>query len=324
MTQSIFPLTPVKIADGGTNYDWTDIDLSVFGVPAGATGAIVHIHNISSGVRPWGVREKGSTDTNFGDMSGDAHCWGMIGIDANRKLQFKNLTAFPDKVEMYLVGYTKAGVAFFVNGVLSGLGLPNNSWQVLDLSASVPAGALGVIVEVFVNVSGTYNYGLRKNGSSDNRITPSLNKHNQFTAIIGCDTDRKIEIYKQVANVLFYLLGYITDGATFLLNATDITPVPVGSWADLAPLPGGGGVMQGYRVNVAQRFFLTGYESSGLMGFVELIGSGGLTMGLRKKGDTLPAFHPVNDHIWGIAEAAKLPGVGGGGGAGAMLQGVLI
>ena len=277
--QTFFPLTPAKISnDAGAS--WGDINITAFGAPNGASGAVVYIHNIDASARHWGIRKKGSTDAREAEMSGDSHCWGIVGVDENGKLQFYNVYAFPGKVEMYLVGYTiPAGVTMLTNGVaIAPPGL--SAWGDIDLSATLPAGAAGAVIEVH----GTGAYGLRQKGSTDARINIAANSKNQFTTVIGCDASRLIEGYK-VAGITFYLLGYITDGVTFNLNAIDITP-KVGAWRDLAPIDGGMG-------NIA--------------------GTGGGKLNLRRKGETQPSATNayVVSHAWAITGANPVaPSIG--------------
>ncbi len=275
MPQSIFPLTPVKIASGAVNYDWADIDLSAY-LPAGATGAIVWLRNTDPGVRPWGVRENGSTDARVGDMSGNDHCWGMVGVDSSRKIEFRNTHLLPSKVEMYLVGYTMVGVTFQTNGTLISGGLVAAAWTDIDLSSLIPSNAIGVIVEVDVTAP-PRNYGLRENGSSDNRIDQAGNRKNQFTAVIGCDAAQVIEGYRDAAGANFYLLGYITEGAIFNLNAVNWTPAAI---------------------NVYER--LPGLPSGALMAFIEVANAGGTDYGFRPAAGTSLGQHGASSHPWAI------------------------
>lgn len=176
----------------------------------------------------------GSTDNRVRLMSGNAHCWGMAGV-LNGVFEYQNPNAAPN-INAYLVGYTMAGVTFIANGINvtpPGLGV----WTVTDLSANVPAGAVGVILEC-ISIGGVpCPYGARMNGSGDNRTNNATNQRNQFTAIIGCDAARRVELYTNHVNFRFFLLGYITEGATFYLNAVNMTPVAVGAWELLPALP---------------------------------------------------------------------------------------
>ena len=65
------------------------------------------------------------------------------------------------------------------------------SWQDVNVSAQVPPGATGVIIEMFNTANSNYTYGLRKNGSTDtwmlSRTVAQKNHHRFF--MIGIDDD---------------------------------------------------------------------------------------------------------------------------------------
>jgi len=227
MPQIFFPIGGVTIAQSNVNYNWDVLDLSPY-IPAGATGAIVYIWNSSSAVRPWGIRMNGSSDTRIKNASGNIHCWGIVGVDANRRIQFNNQTTWTAKCGCRLLGYTMPGVTMLQNGIHINAGFPGG-WQTIDLSAWVPATAIGVIVEIDPNPG--MAYGIQMPGSSDFRIADCSNQGNQFTAIVGC-TDQKVEARAEGggSSVRMYLLGYIEEGATFYLNALDMTPPGVATW----------------------------------------------------------------------------------------------
>lgn len=274
MPQSIFPLAaPVGL--GTANYVWANIDCSPY-IPSGATGVILYVWNNAGAVRPYGIRRTGSTDARVGDMSGNNHCWAMIGVDANRRFQFNNNTAFADKVWLILVGYAMAGVTFNTNAPAVS-GSVGAAWTMIDLSALVPVGTIAVILEIFANALPT-PLGTRMNGSTDNRVTDDQNRHNTFTIVMGVDANRRIEVY---GNCSWYLTGYITNGVTFYTNAVNITPAAVGPWADCAALP----------VNST-------------MGFIEVICPAGQRYGLREDGSGISWYRFGYLHPWAIIKAS--------------------
>jgi len=272
-TQIFYPIDPVEVTPG-TASAWTDVDVSSY-VPSGATGVILHIVNNSATTYEASVRKNGSTDDRHRDISYNSHQWTMIGVDANRVFEayVENTTS----IDIYLVGYTMSGVTFKTNADDKSLGTAG-SWQDVDCSTEAPS-AIGLIWEVY---TGGYNldFGLRKNGSSDDRyvrpVYPSW-----AGAIIGCDTSQVCEGKIESTDVDFYLLGYVTDGATFNTNATDVSLTTTGAWTDLSALPSGAN-----------------------MGFIEVIDAsiGQLDYGLRKNGSSEDIYQMVYAHTWGIVE----------------------
>lgn len=142
------------------------------------------------------------------------------------------------------------------------------AWTDLDLSGDVPAGATGAIFQVINNVASHQNFGLRKNGSSDDRYG-RLRLSAQTFAIIGIDGNRKCEGKIQSVDVDFWLVGYTESDAAFFTNAYDKSLLTTDMWTDIdlsGELPEGA---------IAAIFEVVNVESS-----VERWG------GLRKNGST--------------------------------------
>lgn len=114
----------------------------------------------------------------------------------------------------------------------------NNAWTDVDVSASVPAGATGVILHVVnthatVVMSGAY----RKNGSSDNQ-TPYVQANSHFWGFVGLDANRIFEAFIQPYNsqayIKFYLVGYFSSDAVFFTNAVNKSLSATGAWTDIS------------------------------------------------------------------------------------------
>lgn len=235
--QSFFPITPVEPGSKPAKDSWGDWDLSAH-IPANATGALFHVDNdeTSWSYYNYGLRKKGSTANRVERINKNHHHWTPIGVDANRIVQiYRSGAGDPDVdtyLHFYLVGYTMSGVTFFTNGYTKTPGT-TYSWQTVDCSSVVPEGAIGLIFEI---KSGMSSYGIRKYGSTDNRLSMGTER---YGVIIGCDASRRCEAYVTGPNVL-YLIGYITSGAVFYVNAPDLSFSPVTSgWVDLNALPAG-------------------------------------------------------------------------------------
>lgn len=264
MPQSFFSVTPVQISTPGYNYSWADIDVRPFGVPNEATGVILHVDGGHTGSsRIYGIRRNGNSDArNLTFGAGNSHTWAIVGIN-NGILEFWNV-AISARVSLNLLGYTMAGVNFSPSYTTAPyIYPPAGVWTPFNLGPSglglIPADAIGVIFEFRDTAPGT-PFGLRQNGSTDNRITSSLGQHNVFSLVVGVDANQTVEAYAGAASILLYLHGYITEGATFYLNAPDVTPSGIYVYADLPPLP-----------------------SNSLMAFLEISGPG-QKYGVRRPG----------------------------------------
>lgn len=271
MAQTFFPITPVKKTIGAEKA-WTEINVSA-NIPVGATGVVIHLHYSRTDSAIFGLRKNGSTDDRTALLGDEDHTWAAIGVDGSRIFEayiWEDRTNF----DVWIVGYTMAGVTFHTNAKDYSLGT-TTTWTPIDCTTDAPS-AIGLIFEVF-NSFLNVGMGLRKNGSSDDR-TNDCSYHFEFGVIIGCDDSQIINGYIETTEVDFWLVGYITDGCTFILNATDLSLGATGSWLDLDALP-----------------------DNAIMGFIEVIG-GFNAFGLRKNGSGETIVTQAYDHPWAFVE----------------------
>lgn len=245
-------ITPVEISPGSTG--WQDVDVSAY-VPVGATGVILHCVNSSANNRAFGLRKNGSTDNRTSNLQAVKHMWAAIGVDSNRILEI-NLANVTD-IDVYLVGYYTSDAVFFTNATDKSLG-STGSWYDIDISGDTGAyTAIGAIFEIN-GVASSYNYGLRKNGSTDNRAAQYVVSHNCFGFVVGVDVSEICEGQIENVAVDFFLVGYILSGSTFNINATDVSLASINDWYDLSALPAGsiGGYIEIYSGGVGQSYGL--------------------------------------------------------------------
>lgn len=279
MAQTFYPITPVEVTPG-TAGSWQDVDVSAhLGGDAGsATGVILHVVNTSATDYEVGVRKNGSTDNRHSDFRNESHCWAMIGIDSSDIFEayVENIT----DVDIYLVGYTMSGVTFKTNA--DDKSPTAGSWTDIDCSTEAP-NAVGLIFEVYRALISAVQAGLRKNGSTDDR-KGYIAGHTCLSAVIGCDGSQICEGYIATTSYNFFLSGYITDGATFNTNATDLSLGSTGAWTDLSTLP-----------------------ANSNMGIIEInsASTNKWAYGLRKNGSSEDIYKDSWLHHWGIVETAS-------------------
>lgn len=265
--QAFYPLAePVEIIPGAADA-WQDMDVSTY-VPAGATGVILHIVNTAADC-DFGLRKKGSTDDRHLSHMNGGHLWAGIGIDENRKFEVYLDSLAAQKI--YLVAYTATGVVFFDNAYEKTVDA-NAAWRPINISAECP-GAIGVIVELTQTAAGN-NWGLRNNGSGDNRLgTPGLHSW----AIIGANAQIFEAWVNSAATQKHWVVGYITEGAVFKVNATDKSLGVIDTWTDID---------------------CSAIAASGIMLFFEVYqaGGGGGNFGLRKNGSVENIYESYGPH----------------------------
>jgi hypothetical protein len=103
---------------------------------------------------------------------------------------------------------------------------PNStgSWVDVDVSATVPAGATGVILQVVNNTGAAQMYGVRYNGQTSETWmydTLELKDGTQRWLMIGLDSSRIFECRTNSTSVETYLIGYTGPGVTFFQQAVD-------------------------------------------------------------------------------------------------------
>ncbi|MGH9461798.1 MAG: hypothetical protein ACRD1X_11310, partial [Vicinamibacteria bacterium] len=207
--------TPVNVTPSLTG--WRDVDVSS-SIPVGATGVILQYWNKSGTNMDYGVRNNGSGDGFFLDSTKDQQQgWLMTGVDSNRI--FEVYTEFTGVVETWLVGYTMSGVTFLTNRVDKSLG-STGTWQNINISGDTATTAIGAIFTVHNTDGSSQTYGLRKNGSGDNRVN-ILRANTATLGIIGVDSGEIAQMQIGNTTVDLYLVGYVTSGAVFFTNAID-------------------------------------------------------------------------------------------------------
>jgi hypothetical protein len=150
------------------------------------------------------------------------------------------------------------------------------SWQDVDGSTyGVPEGATGVVLHVENTSSvSAYGFGLRKNGSTDDRTVNSA-KDCHLWAMIGVDSNRVFEAYIQSTKINIYLVGYTMSGVTFKTNADDKSLGSTGGWYDID----------------------CHTEAPSAVGLIfEIKGGGSLAYGLRKNGSSDGRYSGVYYH----------------------------
>lgn len=268
-------ISPVEVTPG-TAGAWTDVDVSAY-VPAGATGVILQF-DIDDGVlaQNVGFRQNGSTDNRINTLAANCMFWCAVGVDSSR--MFEGYVSNTGFVSIYLHGYFTADAAFFTNAPDKSLGI-TGAWTDISIASDTGADtAVGAILEV---LSASISWGVRKNGSTDNRI--SYYSANHSAAVIGVDGT---EIFEgQIGNVScdFFLLGYIKGGASFETNGIDRSLTTPGTWQNLPVL------------------------ASGAVGAIyEVIQSDSTAeYGFRQDGNTSSILSRPFVHAWGISGAVS-------------------
>ena len=234
-SQTFFSIDPTIVASGSAA-GWTSVNVSAI-VPAGATGAIVHITILPVAQTAVGWRKTGSTDARIQTWESNAirysHMWTPVGLDVNRSFDYYDVA---NRVQVRLVGYTISGVTMLTNATDNSTATVG-SWQ--KIYANAPS-ATGLIFEVIDATGGNPAYDFRKNGSTDWRFNDGMlgTLYRHSAAVVGCDASQITEQYISATSADVFLTGYITDGAVFYTNSVNISlPDNGNEWIDLTAFP---------------------------------------------------------------------------------------
>jgi len=207
----------IDVTPGSTGV-WVDIDVSA-DVPTDATGVILQIVNTVASARTWGLRKSGSTDARLLSAYNLTQTWGYIGVSNQIFQGYISGTG----IQFKLLGYFTSDGVFFTNATLKDPTV--GSWQTVDCSAEIPAGAKFAVVELTAKTG----FGLRPTGSTDNRIQ-YINNH--AFALVGLDANRTFAGYRGATYGHVNLIGYLTQG-TFKVNGVDVGLASTGAYVSV-------------------------------------------------------------------------------------------
>ncbi|MDD4721986.1 MAG: hypothetical protein PHR07_04515 [Acidaminococcaceae bacterium] len=222
-------ITPVEVTPG-TASAWTDVDVSAY-IPSGATGVLVEfVSNTAGTAVNTNIRNDGSTDNRLKKTYGGGHIYAACGCNSSTRV-FEVYISSVTTVDVFLLGYFDDGAVFNTNGVDKTI-TTADAWT--DIDIGVDDGAIAAVFEQSY-LATSYAYGLRNNGSTDDRYGTGYQRE---YPIVGVTNDICEGYITDVDSQAFYLLGYINSNAYFYTNAsTAYTPTTTGSYTDLPELP---------------------------------------------------------------------------------------
>jgi len=209
---------------------WVDIDVSAHVLAGHTRGVILEIVNSSPGTSyEWGVRKNGSSDTYLDDVYYGSHTYACIGVDSSCVFEARIEHA---DVEIYLVGYlTDREATFKTNAVLHTIGAATGAWTDVDISGDTGAEtALFAFLLCWQN-SGAMDWGLRRNGSTDNRYASMYDGY-LYGAMVAVDGSEIFEAYQTVAGLKLYLVGWLWDNVSAWANMKAYATGTTGAWVD--------------------------------------------------------------------------------------------
>lgn len=206
---------------------WVDVDVSAL-VPSTATGVIVEFVAVAPAASGCSLRPNGSAD-NFSSAKKTAHMAGYVGIDANGIFETYIVDSAGSHGSLYLLGYSTSEWTFL--SAAENLSIATTAaWTDVTVAHD---GATAAILDVVNTGASSYSVGLRANGVT---AAPTYNWQEAGThsyALVGLDGTEKFEMYISNTAVDCYLVGYITDGYTYLATPVDKSLASTGAYANI-------------------------------------------------------------------------------------------
>jgi hypothetical protein len=272
----VFLDTPVDVAPNPPAGGGVDIDVSAY-VSANATGVMLEIINTSWSIAwTFGTRKNKSTDDRKRYIGTDSQHYRCCGVDGSRVFELHVQANSVKYVQVWLIGYFEDDAVFFDNGIDK---TPAGAGAYADIDISANTGADTAIAAIFeVSSASNYTWGLRCNGSTDDRSGYGGNRFSRNKGfIIGVDGAEICEGYVSNTGQNFYLIGYILSDAVFNINAPDISLGSTAGWIAITQL-GAKGVI------------------------VEVVSGDMQAFGLRKNGSLATRTGDPATHCMGITE----------------------
>jgi hypothetical protein len=206
---AVYPYVDKTPAVAGS---FQDVDVSGDGVPADSAAALIYADMASGFTRKWAIRKNGTSYNSY--YYQNYYTQGLLfgALDASRITEI-NTQVTTNK--FWLQGYLPSGQGAMFDAPTEKTPAAAGSWQDVDCSDIIPAGAVAAILEVRNTGSSLDRIAcVRKKGSSDdfsatNKVIALRHQH----AVVGLDSSRFFQAYVEHATeVDIFVLGYILPG----------------------------------------------------------------------------------------------------------------
>lgn len=265
---------------------WVDVDVSAY-VDAGNTALVVlEIVNTSTTEYNWGIRKNGSTDDIRDIIEEKGHTWAAIGVDSSDIFEaYIQNTA----IQLYLVAYATSDEAGNLTNAVDLDQDVEGAWTDIDISSHTGADTAKVAFFLVNQVYGTYMYGFRQNGSTDDRKADIFNGDLRG-AMMSVDANEILEYYSEYYEVDIWLVGWLKDNVSSWANAKDYSTATTGSYVDVD--------------------FSTDIPAGGNGAFVHFYGSTNAEYSgnIRKNGETSDSYYDISNHqyLWTEIDSSRI------------------
>jgi hypothetical protein len=235
--QSFFPITRYNIGSHSSVPGWEEFDASAAGVPAGATGIVLHVVNDTGSNYAIGARSKGDTWATTENFYQHTQTWVYCGVDSNLKFEVyrSGSVSFP---YYYIEWYTNSNVQYLDPALNSfTTDASDTGWHYYDLSSMVSSAATGAILYHSTNDQ----WGVKRGTDSISVYSSQNTYFSWFLAPLDENQNACIQSSGLARTV--YVAGYIETGVYWPDPEPLIVPTVDGSYHDILDLENSVGVI---------------------------------------------------------------------------------
>ena len=207
---------------------WSLLDLSR-DIPEGATGSIWHLRNNDlGGTKRVGLRKPGASYENIQPMGLDGHMWAIVGLNANREIEYHVQTA--GRLEGYLMGYT--GPSFvFPDDAIDIKPAVNNVYSTFNIHTTWPDAIL-VLTDMGSAQAWNNYHSIRPVGSTK-EVFQGANRMYPFSGLSGGGALQTKLSDRDGASTKWLAYAYIKSDTTVSLNGIDFVGFTANAWKTL-------------------------------------------------------------------------------------------
>ena len=207
---SIYPYVDKTPATAGS---FQDVDVSGDGVPAGSAAALIYADMASGANKQWAIRKNGTSYDSYWYQDGYTQGLLLGALDASRITEIKTQVTTN---KFWLQGYLPSAQGAMFDAPTEKTPAAAGSWQDVDCSAFIPAGAVAAILEVRNTGASNWIACVRKKGSSDDfTASNKAGSWRHHHPVVGLDSSRVFQAYVgHATEVDIFVLGYIVPPPT--------------------------------------------------------------------------------------------------------------
>ena len=211
---------------GGPTWNLADLSRDI---PQDATGALIQFYNSDVGFnQPLALRKPGANYDHFVDFEKDGTLWAIVGLDAERRFEYRMGTA--GRLKGYLMGYTGRDV-IFPDDPIDIKPAVNNVYSTFDIKATWPAAIL-ILTDMGSFQAWNNYHSIRPDGSTK-EVYRGNSRMFPFCGVPGNGKIQTKLYERDGASTQWLAYAYFKQDCSFSLNGIDYIGFTPDAWKTL-------------------------------------------------------------------------------------------